>query len=992
MSKKELLERMTATPRTGSGDAKAIRRPSEPAAPAPTSAAPPADPRTQRVSAQVVRRRAADTPAAANEPPPVTTVRRRAMEVRETPAEAEPPRRPSAERSEPRPEPARETRAAEPPPEPAPAVHEPASEPAPRAEPAAEPVAATPAAAPVEAEPVPDNRPALTPRRVDSNATRAVRVDIPGDSRAQAATGRGAQRPAPTPPPKATPPAAQVRRAEPPPEARKPEPEPRKVEPQAEVRRTEVAPEPARRAEVRRPEPTGPRPVRPEPDASSDTPREDDPGVPKRARFEGLGKAVVMPPPGYDPTNPGSFRRTPAGPPAQQPRGPGGPGPDRRRAEPMPPRGPATVVSPPPGPGMQQPGGPDDRRGRPQARRSGGPRDNEDAMMRRRQPRRKPGTSKSVSPEKKASKRKIRIDNVVSVGQLAHELGIKATVVIKELMGMGRMATVNEMLDLETAALIASEFEYEVVNAGFQEEEYLQQVALDAEEEGALPRPPVVTIMGHVDHGKTTLLDAIRSAKVASGEAGGITQHIGAYQVEARDQKVTFIDTPGHAAFTAMRARGAGVTDVVVLVVAADDGVQAQTEEAISHARAAGVPLVVAINKIDKPGVNPDNIKHRLADTFGLVPEEWGGDTMFVPVSALKKLGIDGLLEAILLQAEVLELRANPERHAEGVVIEAKIERGRGPVASVLVQKGTLKRGDNLVLGSVFGRVRAMIDHNGKTIKEAGPSTPVEIFGLSELPETGDAFTVVKNEKDARALAEHRAEEKRMAALSTPGRRTAADIFAQAAAAEKETLAIILKADVGGSLEALKGALSALNVPGTDLRILHAAVGDISESDINLAAANGAHLFGFNVRMDAMARSAAEGQGVTPMFYDVIYAVLDKVTALMSGLLGPEYREVKQGSAEVRAVFAISKVGKIAGCLVTEGKVSRHSAVKVYRHGRKVHEGKVSTLKRFKDDAREVTSGYECGIALESFEEIEVGDVIETWIQEEIKTTLPSSR
>ncbi len=699
-----------------------------------------------------------------------------------------------------------------------------------------------------------------------------------------------------------------------------------------------------------------------------------DKGVPSSARFEGLGRAVVMPPPGYDPTNPNAFRRRPvaAGPGGHQnapssrapaPAAPAQPEDYRRR------RDDDFAVS----------GEEEARRRRNRAQ----PTMAEAPGMRRRPRRKVVGGQKSASPGPKASKRKIRIDNLISVGQLAHELGVKAAVVIKELMGMGRMATVNEMLDLDTASLIAGEFEYEVVNAGFQETNFLQHVADEEEEEGALDRPPVVTIMGHVDHGKTTLLDAIRQAKVAAGEAGGITQHIGAYQVDSDGNKITFIDTPGHAAFTQMRARGANLTDIVVLVVAADDGVQAQTEEAISHAKAAGVPIVVAVNKMDKPGVSADPIKNRLGE-FGLVPEEWGGDVMFVPVSALKKQGIDELLEAILLQAEVLELKANPDRHAEGVVIEARLERGRGAVATLLVQKGTLKRGDNVVLGSSWGRVRAMHDHNGGQLKEAPPSTPIEIFGLSEVPGVGEPFHVVKNEKDARTIAEHRAQEKRDQALVSTGRRTAADIYAQADAAEKKTLNVIVKSDVQGSLEALRGALGQLEINGTELRVLHSAVGDISESDVNLAAANGALLIGFSVKVDAMARQAAESQGVVPELYDIIYAVLDRVTALMSGLLGPQYKEVRQGAAEIRAVYNISKFGKIAGCHVIDGKVSRNAGARLMRNGEKIWEGKIKTLKRFKDDAREVSSGYDCGIGLDGFDEIQEGDIVETHVQEQI--------
>jgi translation initiation factor IF-2 len=595
----------------------------------------------------------------------------------------------------------------------------------------------------------------------------------------------------------------------------------------------------------------------------------------------------------------------------------------------------------------------------------------------------KAGAAQRTSPGPKAAKRKVRIDNVVSVGQLAHELGVKAAVVIRHLMGLGKIATINEMLDLDTAALIASEFDYEVENVGFQEGNYLPTAEKQGEELGLVSRAPVVAVMGHVDHGKTTLLDAIRASRVASGEAGGITQHIGAYQVERDGRQITFLDTPGHQAFSAMRARGAGVTDIVVLVVAADDGVQPQTEEALAHARAAGVPIVVAINKMDKPGVNLDNIKQRLADKE-LVPEDWGGDTMFVPVSALRQTGIDELLEAILLQAEVLDLKANPERLAEGTVIEAKMERGRGPVATVLVQKGTLNHGDYVVLGSAFGKVRALVDYNGKRLKTAPPSTPVEVFGLSELPEVGDKLAAVENEKNARALAEHRAQEKRDTVVGSTRRRTAEDLFAAGKEESLERVLLVLKADVQGSLEALKGAISALSVEGTEVVVLHAAVGDISESDVNLASSNGAMLVGFNVGVDARGRAAAQEQGVEPELYAVIYDLLDRVERQLKGKLAPVFHAVRQGTVEVRVLFKISKIGVVAGSYVLDGKVSRGNTAKVVRNGDTIWEGRVSAVKRFKDDVREVAAGYECGISLDGFHELQVGDILETYAQEQV--------
>ncbi len=673
--------------------------------------------------------------------------------------------------------------------------------------------------------------------------------------------------------------------------------------------------------------------------------------------YAGLGRAVVRLPPGYDPTT-----HTMARPPD--------PARARRRVETT-----ATAYAPP------------GERGRP--RRGGRGNDAEAAILARAKAmrgRRKPGAGAGpkVITGPKASKRKIRVDNVISVGQLAHELGIKAPLIIRQMMDLGRMVGINEMLDLETAAIVAAEFEYEVENVGFQETEYLQHIKGEAEAVSQQRRPPVVTIMGHVDHGKTTLLDAIREARVAAGEAGGITQHIGAYQVQINGQPITFLDTPGHEAFSSMRARGASITDVVVLVVAADDGVQPQTVEAIAHAKAAGVPIIVAINKMDKPGVNADAIKQRMAE-HELTPEEWGGDTMFVPVSALKKQGIEHLLESILLQAEVLELEANPDRHAEGTVIEAKMERGRGPVATVLVRKGTLKRGDHVVLGTAFGRVRAMVNHVGTALDVAGPSTPVELFGLSELPEVGDIMSVVANEKNGRTLAEHRAVAKRNATMAQHRRRTAEDLFAKATEEARKTQFIVLKADVGGTLQAIRSSLEKITVDGTEIRMLHSGVGDISESDVNLAATNGALLLGFNVALDARARQSASEQGVEPELHDVIYALLDRVERRLKGLLEPTWELVRQGSVEIRVLFKIGKVGLIAGCYVTDGKVARSHVVRVMREGKQLWEGRLSSLKRFKEDVREVTAGFECGVGLDGFKELAEGDVLETYAREQVE-------
>ncbi len=681
-------------------------------------------------------------------------------------------------------------------------------------------------------------------------------------------------------------------------------------------------------------------------------------------KFAGLGKAVVMPPPGYDPTNPLAYRREQE----QQAQAQAKAKADPAAAAKKPPRGRRRVEhGHRPDPGANRGGR---RRGR-----------GFDSPVRRR---RKTSGPKAASPAPKGAKRKVRVDNVISVGQLAHQLSVKPAVVIRVLMDVGEMVNITAMLDMETATIVASEFDYEVENVGFVEEHFLQKVEEEEDVGQALSRPPVVTIMGHVDHGKTTLLDAIRSSRVAQGEAGGITQHIGAYQVQIGDDSITFIDTPGHQAFTAMRARGAQVTDLVILVVAADDGVQPQTEEAIAHAKAADVPIIVAVNKMDKPGVTAESTKQRLSE-HGLQAEDWGGDTMFVPVSALKGQGIEDLLEAIHLQAEMLDLKANPDRHAEGMVIEAQMERGRGAVATVLVQRGTLRRGDYVVLGSAFGKVRALVDFKGDRLKAAGPSTPVEIFGLSGLPEVGDEVAVVKNEKNARKLADHRGRQKREAAMANTRRRTAEDIFAAANAEQRETLLLIVKADVQGTLQALRGALEAVDVGGAEIRILHAAVGPISESDVNLAAANGATLIGFNCNVDAKARSAAQQQGVVPELYSVIYDVLDRVEGALKGLLAPVYEQVRRGSVEVRVLYRISRVGTVAGSYVLDGTVGRNHIVKVLRGNKTVWEGKISALKRFKDDVKEVAAGYECGVSLDGFNDLEEGDIIESFSTEQVE-------
>ncbi|MCK6530528.1 translation initiation factor IF-2 [Myxococcota bacterium] len=586
----------------------------------------------------------------------------------------------------------------------------------------------------------------------------------------------------------------------------------------------------------------------------------------------------------------------------------------------------------------------------------------------------------------KASKRVIRVDNEISVSELAHQMGIKGSELIRKFIQMGQMVTVNQMVDNDTAAVIASDYGYEVENVGFREEEIIG-VRVVEKDEDLRPRPPVVTIMGHVDHGKTSLLDVIRKANVAAREAGGITQHIGAYQVTLKNgQQITFLDTPGHEAFTAMRARGAQVTDIVVLVVAADDGVMPQTAEAVNHAKAAGVPIIVAVNKIDKPNANPDKIKQGLTE-FELVPEEWGGDTLMVPVSAKEKIGIDELLEAISLQAEILDLKANPEREARGVIIESKLDKGRGPVATVLIQHGTIKPGDFVVAGTESGKVRAMVDENGKMVKKAGPATPVEILGLSGVPNAGDELVVVEDDKAAKTLAEHRADLLRQTQLSKSSRVSYEDLLSRMKEGEVKELNLILKSDVQGSIEALRAAFSKIEVADTRINILHAAVGGITENDVTLASASRATVLGFNVRPDVKALKAATESGVEVRTYKVIYEAVDDLKKALVGMLEPTFREDVHGHAEVRNTFNIPKVGTVAGLFVTDGKLARQHQVRLLRDSVVVWTGRLSSLKRFKDDVRDVTQGYECGAGLDGFNDVKVGDVLESFTVEQVQAT-----
>ena len=585
-----------------------------------------------------------------------------------------------------------------------------------------------------------------------------------------------------------------------------------------------------------------------------------------------------------------------------------------------------------------------------------------------------------------AHKRVVRFHSAITVADLANGLGVKGAEVIRILVGMGQMVTLNELLDFDTAQLVAQEFEYEVEDVSFNEEEILTQGVEAVEEADLEPRAPVVTIMGHVDHGKTTLLDAIRNAKVADGEAGGITQHISAFDVEAAGQRIVFVDTPGHAAFTSMRARGAEVTDIVVLVVAATEGVMPQTAEVIAHAKAADVPIIVAINKMDLPEANPDRSRQQLSE-HNLIPESWGGDVQMVEMSAKAGDGLDELLEAIVLQAELLELKADPNRPAQGRVIEAQLEKGRGPVAVALVQQGTLKSGEVVVAGTHFGKVRAIFQSGDAVtkLKEAGPSTPVAILGLSGLPEAGDEFSVVRTEKDAKAVVEHRQD---VARTNTAVKRPSVsldDVFKRLKEGESKELNLIIKADVQGSIEALKKVFDELEVRDTQVNILHTGVGGVTEGDVALASASSAVIVGFGVRPDKKARSLAEEESVDIRTYRVIYEAADEIKQALLGMLEPEFVERVAGHAEVRELYKISRVGTIAGSSVQDGKVARNHQARLLRNSIVIWEGKVRSLRRFKDDVKEVEKGYECGIGLEGYDDLKPGDIIETFFTEEIR-------
>jgi translation initiation factor IF-2 len=701
--------------------------------------------------------------------------------------------------------------------------------------------------------------------------------------------------------------------------------------------------------------------------------------------------------PGYAPRpggpgGPGGYR--PGGPGGPRPGGPGGPGGYGPR-----PGGPGG----PGGPGAGQPPSGDEGQSKKkrlkgrrtvdfQAGADRSPRGREDDDFPRGGARRGKGRKgRDIKPAAtqplKAAKRKIKVEEAIRVADMAHQMGLKSTEIIKVLFGLGVMATINQSLDIDTATLVASEFGYEVEKVGFSEDDYLIPKEEDAPET-MQHRPPVVTIMGHVDHGKTSLLDAIRKTNVTMGEAGGITQHIGAYHVTTKKGEIVFLDTPGHEAFTAMRARGAQVTDIVVLVVAADDGVMEQTREAVNHSKAAGVPIMVAVNKMDKEGANPERVQRELAE-LGLVSEAWGGDTVFSHVSAKTRQGLDELLELLALQAEILELKANPDKPARGHIVEAKLDKGRGPVATVLIQEGTLRQGDTFVCGVFSGRVRAMFNDQGKKVKEAGPAMPVEVQGFEGVPEAGEEFVCVTDEKLARRIAETRAVKQREKELARESKVTL-ETFLSRRVDDQEALVLnlVVKADVQGSLEAISEALRKLSTEKVRINIIHGGAGAISESDILLASASDAIIIGFNVRPTAKVKDIAEQENVDIRFYDIIYKLVDEVKSAMEGMLAPVQREVYLGQVEVRQTFSVPKVGTIAGCHVADGKITRNAGVRLLRDGVVIYTGKITSLKRFKDDMKEVMKGYECGVGLENFNDIKIGDIIEAFEMVEEAATL----
>lgn len=589
----------------------------------------------------------------------------------------------------------------------------------------------------------------------------------------------------------------------------------------------------------------------------------------------------------------------------------------------------------------------------------------------------------SKNEEKKVNDGVIEYTDGITVGELAEKLGETPANVIKVLFKLGTMVTINTSLDDEQVELICMEFDYEVKKTVVADEINFEDLEIIDDEKDLTSRPPVVTIMGHVDHGKTTLLDYIRKSRVVDGEFGGITQHIGAYQVKVNDKKVTFLDTPGHEAFTAMRARGAQVTDIVIIVVAADDGVMPQTKEAVDHAIAAHVPIVVAINKIDKPGADPERIKAEMSE-LGLMPEEWGGDVVYCNISAKFGEGVDELLETLTIVAEIADLKANPKRYAYGTVVEARLDKGRGPVATLLVENGTLSAGDPIVVGTAYGRVRQMLNDKGMSIKEATPATPVEITGLNDVPTAGDKFMAFESEKMARHIGEERTKAKQEKDRSNNAAMSLDDLFSQMKDGEVVDLNIIVKADVNGTAEAVKSSLEKIDVEGAKVKVIRSTVGAISESDILLASASNAIIYGFNVRPDANVRRKAEEEGVEIRLHNIIYKMIEEIEAAMKGMLAPELKEVVTGQAVIRQVIKVSKVGNIAGSYVTDGSIKRDCGIRLIREGIVIYEGKLASLKRFKDDAKEVSTGYECGITIENYNDIKEGDIIEGFTMEEV--------
>lgn len=578
----------------------------------------------------------------------------------------------------------------------------------------------------------------------------------------------------------------------------------------------------------------------------------------------------------------------------------------------------------------------------------------------------------------------VEYEEGITVDELSQKIGQTPANVIKVLFMLGTMVTINSSLDDEQVALICMEYGLECKKVVPVSEVNFEDLEVVDDPKDLEPRPPVITIMGHVDHGKTTLLDHIRKSRVAEGEFGGITQHIGAYQVSVKGKKITFLDTPGHEAFTAMRARGAMITDIVIIVVAADDGVMPQTREAVDHALAAGVPLIVAVNKIDKPGADPQRIMTEVSE-LGLMPEEWGGDVPYVNISAKQGTGIDELLETVTVVAELAELKANPKRMAYGSVIEGRLDKGRGPVATLLIQNGTLRSGNPIVVGATYGRVRQLVDDRGREIKAAGPATPVEITGLNDVPEAGDKFMVFETEREARHVGEERAQKKIEEERNSTSAMSLDDLFSQMKSGEVVDLNIIVKADVNGTAEAVKSSLEKIDVEGARVNVIRSTVGAISESDILLASASKAIIYGFNVRPDANVRRKADEEGVEIRLHQVIYKMVEEIEAAMKGMLAPEMEEVVTGQAEIRHIYKVSKVGNIAGCYVTDGSIKRDCGIRLIREGIIVYEGKLASLKRFKDDAKEVNQGYECGLTIENYNDIKEGDIVEGYVMQEVE-------